>query len=314
MTEIRDAATVVLLRPAQTSFEVFLMRRAAGHAFMANAWVFPGGRVDPADCGDPIAAVIADRTGAEAAATLAAPGDNLSPTTALGLYAAAIRETFEEAGILFASPPGADGLIDLTTSPLASEWSNLRAQVDAGDLSICQLCLAKNLLLRAQKLHYFAHWITPDFESRRYDTRFFIAIAPENQAPSHDDGELIASRWRPAEEAIAAYYDREIFLAPPTLRILEELSAFDSIADIQSDLARRHRPPAIRPHLVTDDSPEITLLLPGDPDFPRSAAPSDSPLSTGPNPIHRPQRTPRITRMVRRNGLWHSEAAPSTGD
>ena len=279
MTKLRNAATVVLLRPAEDSFEVFMLRRHRGHDFMAKVWVFPGGALDERDLVPEIEEVIDD-------------GDY----TALGLRVAAIRETFEESGLLLAHRRGQDTTIALDDEDLAKQIETLRQGVDGGEIGMVEVCECENLVLDVDSLGYLAHWITPHFESRRYDTHFFVAPAPPKQLASHDDAETTNSAWWSPQEALAKYRNEEILLAPPTIRVLEELTDFSSLSELLNDLDRRPAPPAILPHAVGLDSDELVLLLPGDPDYP-----ADDPRLADATPIKS-----GITRMVRRDGQWWS--------
>ena len=294
MAEIRDASTVVLVREGRAPFEVFMMRRAGGHEFMANAWVFPGGRIDERDCVDAAVDIIPGLDRPTAARCL---GEEIDESTALGLYVAALRETFEEAGLLLASPAGEEQMLAIDDEDSRRRFDALRQKVDQGDLGLDELCRREGLVLRADRLIFFAHWITPDFESRRYDTRFFLAPAPTGQKPSHDDGELTHSTWWTPAEAIEKYREDEILLAPPTLRILEEIGTFESVDELVAELSKREHPPTILPHLLDSDASEVTLLLPGDPDYPW-----EDPALAAASPVR-----DDITRMIYRDGKWESE-------
>ena len=264
MKKIHLAATVVLLRITDEPLQVFLLRRHGGHEFMANRWVFPGGRLDDAD------------------------GD---------LRITALRETFEESGLLLARRPDEDHYLDLRDPRLADQFQALRHQVDQGALTLPQLLHQQNLEPAVEDLHFFAHWITPDFESRRYDTRFFAARAPAHQAATHDDGETTQGQWWTPTDAINAYRDGQILLAPPTLRVLEELAQITTPKAFFDDLQQRPAPPTILPHPLQLESGEVALALPGDPDYPDEHAELDhiEPVRDG------------VTRMILRDGQWFSQ-------
>jgi 8-oxo-dGTP pyrophosphatase MutT (NUDIX family) len=221
---IRDAATVVLMRP---SLEIFFLKRAPGHTFMANRWVFPGGRVDERDRDPSLGSHVDDPA--------------LLQGTMGALRVTALRETFEESGILLACETGGQ--------PFAQDTSAMRGQVDAGDLGMADVAAALNVCLGLSTLHFFAHWITPDFEPRRYDTRFFLARAPLRQRAGSQSEETTAGVWMTAREALARYDSGELLLAPPTIATLEELSGFVSIEDA-IQWAQRARPAPVEPTLV----------------------------------------------------------------
>ena len=290
----RDAATVMVLRERreETGLEVFMVRRHARSRFMANTYVYPGGKLDEADT----SAAVADHVvGLDPAAACERLLDVKSPSKALGLYLAGVRETFEEAGFLLARRRGASAYIDLVGDEvIARRFADHRRALHDGSLSLSALADVEALEINLEYMGYFAHWITPYFESRRFDTRFFIALAPPNQLPLHDAVETTDSLWISPGEAIDRYRRGEFVIAPPTLRTLEQLAVFDTP---ESALAftRNHCPPAILPHLKTDDD-EVALLLPGDPQFP-----SDDPLYKRATPVD-----DGVTRMVMRDGIWDS--------
>ncbi|MBK6685704.1 MAG: NUDIX hydrolase [Deltaproteobacteria bacterium] len=214
MTEIRDAATVIVLRGSP--LQVLLVRRHARSGFMAGAYVFPGGKVDPADREQ-----VQHRPELleRAKALRPTPGRTLLIEDAAAHYQTAVRETAEESGLLI--------------DPL--------------------------------QLHYFAHWITPSFEPRRFDTRFFVAMAPEGQEARVDEREITDLRWETPEAALSAHEGGEIFLPPPTQLSLQELVG---LADLDAVLALLERRPItpILPKVSTQDG-AFTILLPWDPDY-----------------------------------------------
>ena len=270
-----DAATVLLLR-GHTDFEIFMVRRGAGAKFMANAMVFPGGRLDDADCADAVAARCAlDR---DAAARTLQMKDG---ARALGLLVAAVRETFEEAGVLLARRDGVPLTLDEPST--AARFQAHRDALNARETSFAAILEAESLVLAVDAVSYYTRWITPPIEKRRYDARFFMAHAPKGQRPLHDAYETTASAWLSPDAALAAYDAREIQLAPPTLRILLELARRGS-----ADEALALGPPVapIQPQPLFDDG-LLHLLLPGDPQF--------DPPGSAPN------------RVTLRDGHWHTQ-------
>lgn len=252
----RPAATVVLLRDAAPGLEVFLVRRTQGATFMGGAYVFPGGKLDAADA-DP--ALLACVRGLDAdAAQRALAEDELDAATALALYVAALRETFEESGALFASSSRA---LDLCAA---------RARL-AGGTSFAALALELELALEAASLVPFARWVTPAVEARRFDARFFVAVVPPGIDPRHDDAETITSAWKTPADAIDAHRAGAIDLPPPTLRTLEELRTFARAEDVLA-AARARRPPLVRPVFRELGDGTWVLALPGDPEHPEPVA------------------------------------------
>ncbi|GAA4982263.1 8-oxo-dGTP pyrophosphatase MutT (NUDIX family) [Nonomuraea thailandensis] len=210
----RDAATVVLLRPGP---EVYLLRRKATMAFAAGAYVFPGGSVDVRDT---------DQAVAWAGPSPAEWGEvfKADERLARGLVCAAVRETFEESGVLLAGP-GPDSVVADTTG---DDWEADRLALIDRSLGFADFLARRGLVLRADLLKAWAHWITPEIERRRFDTRFFVAVLPEGQRTRDVGGEADRVVWRRPGEAL----NGEFFLMPPTHHTLTELTAYDSVAGV----------------------------------------------------------------------------------
>lgn len=263
----RPAATLVLLREgdADVPFEIFLVRRHHRSAFMANAYVFPGGRVDAADSAP---ATVARLDGLDGAA-LAARSHGMSTAEEAAAHAiCAIRETFEEAGVLLARR--GSQLLRTAEGSDRQRFADHREALNAGSLSFGELLEAEELRLAGDQLVYFAHWITPKAEKRRYDTRFFVAFAPPAQAERHDDRETTDSRWLAPAAALAAYEGEGAFqLAPPTWAILRDLAALPDREAVLAWAAAADVSP-IEPHLTAAAGGGLTLALPGDPLHPAS--------------------------------------------
>jgi len=217
----REAATVMLVRD-DPDLQVFMLRRNLESTWVAGAYVFPGGAVDPEDRSPTLLARCPDRDDAGASELLGLGSGGL------GYWVAAVRETFEEAGVLLARTAATGAPVD----PAAPHWAELRDALNAGTTSFETLVEGEDLLLDVGALHAFSHWITPDGAPRRYDTRFFVAAAPDGHAYRHDATETVASRWvRPAEALVAAD-EGEIELIFPTRKSLESLSRFERAADL----------------------------------------------------------------------------------
>lgn len=255
--EPRPASTVVLLRPSATRFEVFLVRRSDSIAFMGGAHVFPGGRVDPADrIGDA-------QTLTDGAASSAMRMSDIPSEEAIAHHVAALRELFEEAGVLLARKNGRVVTIDGDSS---NRFAAHRHNLLAGTTSLTDVVGAEGLRLALDELTYFAHWVTPEVEIKRFDTRFFVARAPEGQTPIHDDGETIHSEWLDPAEAVERSRREEIALPPPTWTTLSALARFDSIDEVLR-WARGKPTPRVQPGILKRGD-EILLLYPGDPLYP----------------------------------------------
>ena len=252
----RPAATIAIVRDRAGALEVFLVRRHAGSGFMANAYVFPGGRLDPEDASP---------------ATLARLGEHSASMTDLmeGLpdlsiaqahLVAAVRETFEEAGILLARHVSGEPV-----SP-QSEWQDA---LNDGSRTFESILLDEELVMETEALAYFAHWVTPTFESRRYDARFFLAVVPDGQEGHHDGMETTDSLWITPCEALARHEAGEFFVAPPQWSVLRQLQQFQSTDQLCSWAGQLTKVPPIQPHRFSLDG-AFALALPGDAEHPDS--------------------------------------------
>jgi 8-oxo-dGTP pyrophosphatase MutT (NUDIX family) len=211
----RPAATVLLLRDSAAGIEVFMQVRHEDMAFAAGALVFPGGRVDPEDY-----ALAADPA--------------LSPATACldplagALRVAAIRETFEESGVLLACPHGESGLV----------CARRLAAIEAGGRPFARMIAEERLVLAVERLVPFAHWITPVHRPRRFDTHFFALAAPADQLAIHDGTESVESMWITPREAIAGCEAGRFKLVFPTMMNLKRLGRSAGVADALATAAR----------------------------------------------------------------------------
>ena len=250
-TIVRDAATIVLARDGEDGVEVYLTRRGASAAFMPDRYVYPGGRVDHDD------ASLAGRLVPKDLPRAASLGTIMTEERAAALVVAGLRECFEEAGVLFAEPVASDNALRAWRTRLVEKTGSFAAMVETLDLR-----------LQSAALVCFDHWITPTFEARRYDTRFFVARMPARQVAIADNVEVYDGRWWRPSSALEAYARREILLAPPTLCTLQDLAPFGTVDALMAWAAER----VVVPILPTLE--EIggvpTLLLPGDPRYPAS--------------------------------------------
>lgn len=253
---VRDAATVMLVRDGSEGLEVFMLRRNLNSDFVGGAFVFPGGAVDPTDGGPEVDEVVWGRDDAAASALLDLPSGGLA------FWVAAIRESFEEAGLLLAYGP--DGtIVDLQDPTVAARFAAARAEVDAGGLRMVDLCRREKLRLAVDGIHYFSRWVTPLGAPRRYDTRFFIAHAPQSQTPLHDDREVIAQLWVRPADALARHEAGELELIFPTIRTLEALSRFETADAAVEHAATVATIDPVLPRIVQDDG-GLRIVLPGD--------------------------------------------------
>ena len=239
--EARPAATVVVLRDGEQGPEVLMLKRSGRSGFFPHAWVFPGGRVDPAD--------------AEAQSTGTATG---LPEADTAYAVAAIRECYEEAGVWMGdgAPPAA------FRESLNDHSATLRD--------------APELVADLGRLAVWSWWITPELEPKRYDTRFFVAVLHphESEGVSHDEIETVSSAWLTPADALARAAEGDFFLAPPTFRTLEELVTFGSGAEVMAAAQTRKVQPVMPRLDMGGDA--VSIVLPGDPSYP-SDTPVDGP-------------------------------------
>jgi 8-oxo-dGTP pyrophosphatase MutT (NUDIX family) len=250
----REAASVILLRDAGLGPEVFMVERHRSAKFVGGAHVFPGGRVDPEDAD---AADLCDGLDDEQASRrlhLERGG--------LAHYVAAIRECFEEAGVLLAYDPGGHPL-DAGSDRAAAELDSLRRALNAREIGFLELARAHGWRLAADRMHYWAHWITPEESPIRFDTRFFLATVQRDQTAAHDLGELAGSEWIRPLEALRKAERGEWTIILPTLRNLTTLLGFSTAAEAAEAGARRGEIAALEPRILR--RPEgIQVVLPGD--------------------------------------------------
>ena len=248
----------MLLRQAGAAIEVLLVRRDDRVAFMGGAHVFPGGRVEHRDHDEAIAGLCPGVDHGIARMPDAAPTD------ARALHVAAIRELFEEAGVLLARDD--QGALVAIHDDERARFDRYRRDLAAGTLGIADIVRTERLRLACDALVYFAHWVTPAIETRRFDTRFFVAIAPDAQDASHDNGELTHSVWMTPAAAIDACRRGDIALPPPTWTTLRWLGEFGDVNEAVRWAGAR-RVPRVEPGFVQQDERRL-VLLPGDPDCP----------------------------------------------
>jgi 8-oxo-dGTP pyrophosphatase MutT (NUDIX family) len=292
----KKAATVILLRDKKPEgFEVFLLKRHEKSSFMGGNFVYPGGRVDQDDGSLEICSLSKGMTFDDAQTIL---GGTFSREESFAHWIAAIRELFEEAGILLAYDQ--QGNLFRTRSRDEEErFLNYREFLQKEKISLCELAQREKLLLALEELYYYAHWITPEARSERFDTRFFLAQYPIGQEASHDQKETTAGIWITPRKALEENLKGEVMLSPPTLKTLEDLSRFKSIEEVLYSLKERE----IRPILpiLTKISDNPLIVFPWDPEynlFKRGEIPV--PIDHG-----RPsQPGDNTTRLLMKDGLW----------
>jgi 8-oxo-dGTP pyrophosphatase MutT (NUDIX family) len=234
------------------------MQRNLDSDFVGGAYVFPGGAVDPDDGTDAATAACTGRDDADASRLLDVASGGLA------FWVAAIRESFEEAGILLARHADG-GALAFDDGPTAARFAAHRADVDSGRRTIAEVAAEEGLRLDAGALHCFSRWITPLGAHRRYDTRFFVAAAPEGQVALHDDRELIGTHWSTPAEALRRHDEGEIVMIFPTIRTLVALDRFDEAAHVLRHAAEQSAVHAVLP-TIRESADGIRIVLPGDPE------------------------------------------------
>lgn len=264
MTEavpLRPASTVMLVRDAPSDIEVFMLQRTTNAVFASGMYVFPGGRVDDVDGSAELDELCDGMSDAEASDLLRVPRGGLS------YWVAAIRECFEEAGVLLARDTRGD-YVSLSDEDSQSRFNELRHQVHEGGVSLAEVCRREGLRLAVDSIRYVSHWITPVGEKRRFDTRFFVAVAPPSQDPLHDDKETIASLWVTPSDALARAKRGELAMIPPTIRNLEFLVPHNTADEALAAAMKVGIPPAIIPRLRVNDEGKVTaVVMPDEPGY-----------------------------------------------
>jgi 8-oxo-dGTP pyrophosphatase MutT (NUDIX family) len=225
--EPRDAATVVLLRPSESGPEVYLLRRQTSMAFAGGMCVFPGGGVDPRDFDHSVA--WAGPTPAEWAARL-----GVDEPLARALVCAAVRETFEESGVLLAGT--ADDVVADTTG---QDWEADRVALEGRELAFTEFLDRRGLVLRSDLLGVWAGWLTPVFEPKRYRTWFFAALLPEGQVTRDVSTESSSVTWMPALSAVDAVEGGDLFMLPPTYLTCLEVGQYADPAAVLAEASGR---------------------------------------------------------------------------
>jgi 8-oxo-dGTP pyrophosphatase MutT (NUDIX family) len=251
---IRQAATVMLVAD-RPDLQIFMMERNANTVFAGGMWVFPGGSVDQADSPARFQHISIHRTDTEASRLLDIGAGGLA------YYIAAIREAFEEAGVLLAIHRDTLAPVDMKDAATARRFEQHRRDINDSNRNFIEIIEEENLILDAGEMHYVARWITPIGPPRRFDARFFISRMPDRQVPIHDDNELVHSRWLAPKDILARFDAEEMVLMSPTLRMIRSLARFDS-ADAVIAAAARNQP---------DERARVNaqreIVLPGEPGY-----------------------------------------------
>ncbi|MFF9625482.1 NUDIX hydrolase [Streptomyces griseosporeus] len=251
----RRAATVMLLRDTDGGPAVHMLRRRASMAFAGGAYAYPGGGVDPRDddhlvrWAGPTRAWWAERLGVE------------DETEAQAIVCAAVRETYEEAGVLLAGPTP-DTVVGDTTG---ADWEADRAALVARETSFADFLDRRGLVLRSDLLGAWTRWITPEFEPRRYDTWFFVASLPAGQRTRNASGEADRTVWTRPQDAADGYDKGELLMMPPTIATLRQLTPYATAAEALAAAPARDLTPVLAQARLVDG--EVVLSWPGHDEF-----------------------------------------------
>ncbi|MFI5872405.1 NUDIX hydrolase [Streptomyces sp. NPDC051445] len=250
----RRAATVMLLKDTEGGPVVHMLRRRASMAFAGGAYAYPGGGVDPRDD---------DRHVRWAGPTRAWWAERLDvdETAAQAIVCAAVRETYEEAGVLLAGTTP-DSVVGDTTG---ADWEADRAAVAARELSFAEFLDRRGLVLRSDLLGAWTRWITPEFESRRYDTWFFVAALPEGQRTRNASTEADRTVWIRPADAAASYDKGELLMMPPTIATLRRLAPYATAAEALAAAPGRDLTPVLAEARLEDGA--VVLSWPGHDEF-----------------------------------------------
>ena len=252
----RPAATVTLVRDTPRGFEVLMMQRNFQSVFMPGMHVFPGGAVDRHDSSEDIAALCTGLTDADASRKLGIASGGLA------YWIAAIRESFEEAGILLACNDQGE-IVTLEDTVRAERFHSYRSRVEHGEHPLSDMLRDEGLQLPLQQMTYFSHWITPIGAPRRYDTRFFVAAAPEAQKPLHDNRETINHVWVRPGEALDKNKQKQFDMRTPTVHTLRLFAEHDSVASLVKRMQALGDIPVIEPRIAKSGR----RVLPGDAEY-----------------------------------------------
>jgi 8-oxo-dGTP pyrophosphatase MutT (NUDIX family) len=254
------AATLVILRDRTSAdVEALLLQRHAKSKFAAGDYVFAGGKIEADDMPPDGESFCRGLTAAQAAARL---GGGLAPRDALACWVGAIREAFEEVGVLLAYEAG--GTLLRITPAAKLRYEAYRAACQKANPAFFDMLRAEKLTLATDRLAYFAHWITPEEQPLRFDTRFFAAVMPSEQEPVVDGHEIVDLKWLTPAEAISASKRKEIGLRTPTIKNLELVAGAGApAAHVVTSLGAREVP-TIRPRVLQVDGKPVPVL-PGDP-------------------------------------------------
>ena len=256
---LTPAASVLLVRDCDDELEVLMVKRSKRPPF-GNLYVFPGGKIDESDKDPNVTNFCNGLNDEQASIKLGVDEGGLS------YWIACARECFEEVGILLAKKNNGEEL-DLNGAD-KHKFDNYRRMLLENEISLFEMCEKENLSLNLKNIEPFSHWITPEIEIKRFDTRFFIAYIPAKQTEKHDGNEITDSVWISPKKALERSLNGEMPMIMPTIRNLQQCLDFDSaqkLLEFQSKLTNDDIPP-ILPKFFKNEGKWVGLL-PGDEDY-----------------------------------------------
>ncbi len=256
-TELRYASTVMLFRDGETGTEVLLLERSGKSESFSGAFVFPGGKVDLHDAHRDFESLYAGHSDADASRLLGIPEYGLA------YWMAAIRECFEEVGILLAYNQHGD-LVSFKGPAVKARFTEYRDQLNQGEITLLDICQKEDLRLATDHLLYYSHWVTPTPMPRRFDTRFFVARVPDHQESIIDNHEAVSQVWINPAEALRRQREENFAIFFPTIKNIEGIAEYNNTAELLVAVAQYSDLPRILPLRVENEDGQYSVLLPGD--------------------------------------------------
>ena len=253
----RDAATLIIVRGDGINPRVLMGKRAASHKFMPNKFVFPGGKVDLHDAHEEYEKLYAGHDDKEASDILSVPQYGLA------YWTGAIRECFEEAGILMAYDTDGN-LLDLHNEATKTRFAAHRDALNNGDKTMLDICNEENLTLATDLINYFSHWVTPTIIPRRFDTRFFVCKAPAAQESLIDNHEAVSQCWITPSQALKRSKEGTFQIFFPTIAHLKAIGKYATTDELMAASAEFTDIPRTLPTRKELPDGKVKIVLPGE--------------------------------------------------
>lgn len=255
--KLRYASTVMLFRDSEAGPEVLLLERSGKSESFGGAFVFPGGKVDLHDAHRDFESLYAGHSDAQASQILGVPEYGLA------YWMAAIRECFEEVGILLAYDENGE-LISFKNPTVKTRFSAYRDQLNQGEITLLDICKQEKLKLATERLFYYSHWVTPTPHPVRFDTRFFVCRTPEHQESIIDNHEAVSQVWLSPTEALRRQREENFAIFFPTIKNLKGVTEHTSTKALLDAVAGYRDIPRILPLRVEQENGKHRVLVPGD--------------------------------------------------